>query len=294
MSLAILLWLTAQALPPTLLPRTPPPPPPPSSSASPPKVSNPPAGTLATYTLKREGNDRVYRDARFVARIHPDGSVTFRDVHGSIGILLPLPLPLPHGTSTIEGAVRKMLGGRGPRPQPTGPLLELYTLPPQDVSPERPGTREVCTYRTPCFFEQLGLVRVAGTFDLTDEIMRLIGDRPYSVEKARFLAATAGFRAHLGAAHRQATLRKALDALPGVLRDVWADRARTAAERRRILYLLWADIDPGAAGGARALTEIETFIRTQLPAGSPDAYPSAELDVYGTKRDDGRRFAPYD
>lgn len=289
------------ALPPALLPSGPQaaadgsrPAPPPAPAGAPaagaPAVNGSGRGS---YTLRREGDGYVHRDARFVARVASDGSVRFSDVHGKIGLPLPLPLPLPQGTATLEGTLRNRLGQR--RRAPARPLVEPWTVPPQTVTPERPGTSEVCTYRTPCFSqEQSGVARVAGTFDLTDEIMRLIGDRPYSQEKARFLAATAGFRANLAAEHAQKTLRQALHRLPEVLAAVWSDRGRTGAERRRILYLLWAELDTTTAGGRQAATTIEEFIRQELPRGSPAAFTAAELRDYGAPTSDGRRFAPYE
>jgi len=78
-------------------------------------------------------------------------------------------------------------------------------------------------------------IEVSGGFDLTDEIMRGLGKDPYALDKARFLSATFEFRMKLAIAQRKLQMRKALDELPQVLDDLWADGRYSARERRRIL-----------------------------------------------------------
>jgi hypothetical protein len=57
------------------------------------------------------------------------------------------------------------------------------------------------------------------------------------------------------------------------------------------LFELWRETD-GTPEGVRAAKTIEGFIGRQLPCGSPDAYPPAELQAYQGS-EPGRAFSPY-
>jgi len=131
-----------------------------------------------------------------------------------------------------------------------------------------------------------------GTFDLTDEIMRMLGQDPYGLEKTRFLSATFEFRINLAIEARKIDVKKALDRLPSYLDDLWGDDRYTPQERRRILYELWSEIDR-TPDGDRAARIIEDFVRHHLPCGSPDAYTKSELEAFAKSHPE-RRFAPID
>jgi hypothetical protein len=127
--------------------------------------------------------------------------------------------------------------------------------------------------------------------DLTDEIMRAFGRDPYQAAKARFLAATFDLRIKLAVAVRRGDLRKSLAELPEALASLWGDSRYSGAERRRILFELWRETK-STPEGVRAAHVIEAFIARQLPCGSPDSYPAAELRAY-QKSESGRVFSPY-
>jgi len=192
--------------------------------------------------LRREpGKGWVYQHAGFIARVAEDGSVRFEDRHGEIHLALPVPLPLPEGTPTLEGSLRKLANPHA-RPRPAAPPPEAG-LPVPPMSPYRPDPTEWCRYPNPCFYSAaVMLVAAAGSFDLTDEIMRLRHKDPYRNQKAIFLASTLTFRQELG--------RRA------------ASRAQAAAldELRRRLDAIEAlrdelDPDPAISGPARALID---------------------------------------
>jgi hypothetical protein len=120
---------------------------------------------------------------------------------------------------------------------------------------------------------------VSGSFDLIDEIMRMLGQDPYSLEKARFLSATLEFRIKLAIEARKADMKNALDHLPSRLDELWGDGRYTARERRRILYEIWYEVDR-TPDGERAARIIDDFIHRRLPCGSPDTYTAAELEAF--------------
>jgi hypothetical protein len=89
---------------------------------------------------------------------------------------------------------------------------------------------------------------------------------------------------------------RALRALPAVLEALWSERARPAAERRRLLFALWDECDEGsdpAAPASAARAVVLAFIARTLPAGSPDAYAPAELAALNQIRQSQARFEPY-
>jgi hypothetical protein len=132
------------------------------------------------------------------------------------------------------------------------------------------------------------LVTVSGKFDLTDEIMRSLGQDPYRLEKAQFLSATFEFRIKMAIEARKRDLKRALDQLPTGLDELWGDGRYTVRERRRILYELWSEMDHTPEGD-RAARTIEAFIQRQLPCGNPDGYSQGEREALGKTRA-GKKF----
>ena len=66
-------------------------------------------------------------------------------------------------------------------------------------------------------------------------------------------------------------------ALPRHLQAIWDDRARGAADRRKLLFALWDECADDENGAAARATIIE-FVRARLPRGAADGYTEAELD----------------
>jgi hypothetical protein len=220
----------------------------------------PPSGpALRRYPLRRDGaRGWVLDDARFGARIAEDGTVTFTQGHGTVLFpLLPLPLPMPEGTPTLEGSLRKL----DPAHRRPPPRIEIQG-PLPTITPYRPDPSEVCVYPNPCHFQaSIFLVNVAGTFDVTDEILRLGHNDPYRNLKAQFMASTADFRAELRQRAQHKAQQQALAALRARL-DAIAGERRPAAERQAAMRALEDELDPDPAVAGPARTLIEARLRT--------------------------------
>jgi len=134
----------------------------------------------------------------------------------------------------------------------------------------------------------------SGSFDLTDLLMKSKKEDPYRHEKKKFMEATAEKRAAMAREARAAAMADSLGRLPAHLEAIWNDRRRSAKARRDLLFSLWkesASDDEAGQGGKDARGIIESFIRSRLPEGSPDAYTEDELA--GFNRNGRDRFAPY-
>jgi hypothetical protein len=244
----------------------------------------------ATYGLRRWGEGYVYDNPKFEARVARDGVVTFKDRHGSVGLsIFPFNmLPKGPGRSQERAAPARIIDPsstrRGPwLPTPQQPPVYDRRIPQQEICPREPDSS--------CYvLPSANLVGVSGSFDLTDEIMRMLGQDPYRLEKARFLSATFEFRVKMAIAARLQDMKRALGELPSRLDELWGDGRYSARERRRILYELWYEMDR-SPDGDRAARMIEDFIRRRLPCGAPDAYGKDELEAFDRVHPD-RRFAP--
>lgn len=131
-------------------------------------------------------------------------------------------------------------------------------------------------------------------FDLTDEFSQELGHGTlYRHEKANFLAATFRERTDMAARAQAAQMRVAVQEIPARLDALWADTRYRRRERRRIIFLLWAEVNRPASGSPSARAVIEKWIRRRLPVGSPDAYSKPELEALSHERPDLPPFAPY-
>lgn len=115
-------------------------------------------------------------------------------------------------------------------------------------------------------------------------------------------------------ARRVDDLETQLAALDGELAALWADNARPASERRRLLFARWDECEEASSAtidvdgarlesafdglrahtGERARRTIEAFIRQHLPRGGADAYSDAELAELNGRKVSRARFAPYE
>jgi hypothetical protein len=244
----------------------------------------------AAYKLTRSGEGYTYETPNFQARVARDGVVSFKDKHGSSSIVSPfLPFlgksPPPRGP-TLESMLRGRFGKRRqPEPEPPsapGPL------------PRKLEQDEVCPRTSPCHWESLPVaVVVLGSFDLTDEMMRGMGEDPHSLEKAHFLSATFEFRIKLAIEVRKAEVKKAIEHLPAQLDELWGDERYSPRERRRILYELWYETD-SMPDGQRAANIIREFVQRRLPCGSPGSFTGSELDAFAKSHPDRLFIAPED
>jgi hypothetical protein len=239
------------------------------------------------YQLRRAGDGYVYKEQAFEAKVTRDGVVTFHDRRAffdHVG-LVRRPVPATGETGTLQDL---LFGRTAKRQQPVAPLGPLPRSP-----ADRLEASEICPLNSSCYAlpDSLMVGGVGGTMDLTDEIMRALGQDPYRVEKARFLAATFEFRMKLAVAARWEDIRKSLVHLPEALADLWGDSRYSARERRRVLFQLWREID-ATPEGVRAANAIEKFIQRRLPCGSPDAYTRSELQALQSS-EAARVFSPY-
>jgi hypothetical protein len=141
---------------------------------------------------------------------------------------------------------------------------------------------------------------IKGKFDITDTVMRALGQDPYRAERMKMLDATREQRLTLAARDRSARQGQELAALPATLRNIWNDTTRPARERRRSIFQLWDECQETAEGeaesvaaGTRARRIIVLFIRTEVRAGAPQAYPKEELTALNQARQSRQRFDPY-
>lgn len=239
----------------------------------------------ASYGLRRSGDGYVYASPNFEARVGRDGVVSFKAKRVKVGtVLSPFgDLARPKGP-TLESTLRDRLGKR--RRPPAEPVPEATPT----VSPGI-DWEYLCPRGSNCDTRPLPtLIQVRGNFDLTDEIMRGLGQDPYAAEKARFLSSTFEFRMRLAASARNENLRSALERLPERLDELWGDDRYSARERRRLLYELWSEMDDSAEGQQGAAT-VMGFIRRRLPCGSPSGYSAEELSAFA-RQSARRRFVP--
>jgi len=143
-----------------------------------------------------------------------------------------------------------------------------------------------------------GGLTLFGSFDLTDAVLRALGDDPYAYEKMLIMERTREARAAMAMEERSENLREAQRKLPRLLEKVWAHTTWTPAQRRRLLFALWDEVDEDgddevrkAGAGVRAI--IESFIRRALPEDGPDAFTADELEAMNRARRSRTRFEPY-
>jgi hypothetical protein len=219
------------------------------------------------YRLQRANDktgDLLYDDAPgFNARIARDGTVSFHNKHASVWHMIPfLPSPPPRGVPTLEGVIRS----RGKNVRKAGATPDEVTAdetrwPATTVSRYRPDPREACQYPRSCFFEaSVVLLGPNAKLDVTDEIMRMVGQDPYRYEKARFLTATRELRIRMaGHAHAE-DVQSSVAELPRRLDTIICDDRLTLSERRAIIEALRAELD-SSSEAIHSADEIKRALR---------------------------------
>jgi hypothetical protein len=228
----------------------------------------------------------VYEGGTFDAIVASDGEVRFVRGGTAFAMLLPLPLALPAGVPTLQGAVMGLLGKRDVRSAGAVSATEgndavLQGLGPAPMAPysslmrarNRPHTGDLCEDPSArCYFDSRALFVGGGTIDVTDLFLRLVGDDPYRYEKARFLAATAPVRGKLRDRVRARTLARALAQLPSTLEAIWTEPGASAAERRARVVAI-ADEAAGQPGEAQVRAAVQAFLRRK---GAIDLVPAGD------------------
>lgn len=255
----------------------------PSLLAPPPPRVPPARPNEGTYFLEpTRGGGYMYDDLRFVARIAPDGAVTFSDKHLQVETrIFGIPLrdyrkPDGRRLSLFE-ALEKAF-----KPDPTLPSPLDSSFCAQAADPRLPLSAS-CRVQP---------VTIVGTFDFTDEVMKLTGQGWYKYEKAKFLSATFEFRVRMAAERHAKLLREAIAELPARLDAIWSNPGFTPREKRRIVCLLWAEVNVDDGPSRRAADVIIGWIKTRAPLTSASVYSDSELAACAAE---GRRpFTPYD
>lgn len=213
------------------------------------------------------------------------------------------------GEAPDGGVQRAALREDGPAGAFLGPLKKPGESDPERRYPLKPGANGSLLYEAPQFSAEVapdGTVtfhdrrisysarRSTFNFDLSDEFARELGHGTiYPYLKANFLAATFKRRTEMAAEVNSRQMAEAGAGLPRQLDALWDDTRYRRRERRRIVFLLWQEIDKSSAGGRSTATTIEGWIRQRLPRGSPDAYNDQELDAYSHERRGASTFNPY-
>lgn len=239
------------------------------------------------YSLRVSGHDYLYKGPTFEALIAPDGTVSFKDKHASLGFV-------PFGWLAIPRAQRepRMLERTPGEPSVQG---SPWLPPSERAHPPRrtPDQRELCPPSSSCWtpLPMTGSI-VAGTAggDVTDQLMQGLGDDPYGREKAKFLSSTFAFRMKLALDAYKEQLSETLDFFPQRLEALWADTRYSPRERRRIIYELWSQTDSTPVG-KRVAQMIDLFVRRRLSCGTPDGFTRSELKALRALQPQ-RVFAP--
>lgn len=150
-------------------------------------------------------------------------------------------------------------------------------------------------------FSDKSNVRTTGlgaSFDLTDAIMRWLGDDPYKYEKLAFLRRTEDERIARRQENDEDQLREALHKLPELLTKIWQDDRRSPKERRQLLFELWDECaDNGSEEvvrvGKQVRATILAFICARVPSGSERAFSPEEIDRLNEIRASHESFYPY-
>jgi len=238
-----------------------------ASTESPSRTPSPPSTDYELRPAKDGTGELIYVAPGFTARVARDGSVNFRDEHFTVSLAL-LPLlgrgAVPSGVPSLESILRGH-GTRRAAPPPVSAQERsaLYgaRLPIPTVTPYRPDPREACQYPQPCFFNASLLpLSIKGSFDLTDELMRLGGQDPYRYAKAQFLAGTRELRIRMAARAHADDLRNSVTGLPAALDAIACDGRLTISERRAVIEALGREMDASTSEGRAAQTEIARFL----------------------------------
>ena len=207
------------------------------------------------------------------------------------------------------GAQRAVPRDDGPAGAFLGPLKKPGESDPERRYPLKPGANGSLLYEAPQFSAEVALDgtvtfhdrRIAYSarkstfsFDLSDEFAReLAHGTAYPYLKANFLAATFKRRTEMAAEVNSRQMRAARAELPRQLDALWDDTRYRRRERRRIVFLLWQELDTSSVDGRSSAATIEAWIRKRLPRGSAEAYNDQELDAYSHERRGAPAFNPY-
>jgi hypothetical protein len=150
-------------------------------------------------------------------------------------------------------------------------------------------------------FQQVGQgagVGMSFRLDVTDQVMKLAGQDPYSSTKRTLANETREQRLCMAKRYRGERQKQELFALSTKVRHIAARVDLSAAQRRELIFAIWDECseesDLTTDYGAMARATILSIIREAFPMGSDKAYQPAELLALNERRSSRQRFAPYD
>lgn len=302
----IVMEVVTKPKPPAPKPPEPPPPPPPPPEQPAAASRQPPSRPLPRELLPvpRKSETPDPSSSAIVVPVQPPGPPE----KGPPGPMPKGPIDLfPKNLGVIVGAPA------AGAPIPKGPdrlfkdeRLEEKKEPPFEIVPEKGGGYKSDTKNFIAHIKPDGTISFenrfpigfnkGGTFsfDLTDLAMRGKKQDPYAAEKRRFLEFSDKLRSDLKAKALEESRRSAIAHLAEQLSDVW-NSGRSGASRRRDIYEKWADCadDKNDSVGRKGRHTVEDFIRSHLPASSPDAFTSEELARIASERQGLPPFDPY-
>lgn len=130
-----------------------------------------------------------------------------------------------------------------------------------------------------------------------DALMRRHGIDPYASAKRQWLDKTRDERVAMGIAFKKEELAHSAIYMQKNLEWMW-QHTGDPAERKHALFELWDEAaetgeDELVQGGAAARAYLIGFVRSRLPAGSPEAFSEQELAELNAHRTSHATFAPY-
>jgi hypothetical protein len=139
-------------------------------------------------------------------------------------------------------------------------------------------------------------VGIAGDLDVTDQVMKLAGQRPYTAVKHKMAEETREARLCMARRAQGERQKQELLNLSSEVRKVAARLDISAAERRKLVFDIWDECleESGSSDyGAMARATIVAIIREVFPEGSTLAYGPAELVAMNERRSSRQAFNPY-
>ena len=258
-----------------------------------------PEGQRVTDASREEGAIAELRSSGTPAAGEVDRLSTFRPLRPDLlGPVRPPPTlekprdlltsPLAKGKAAPRDLPRVLHGSGGVTAR-VGEDGRLQFAGPRDLSMDKPDFQKVG--------EGAG-AGVSGSFDVTDQAMKLAGQDPYASAKRALADETREARLCIARRYQGERKKQELFHLATNVRRLAARADLSLAARRALIFDIWDECaeesESGPDYGAMARATILAVVREVFPAGSERAYQPGELLALNHRRTSRRRFAPYD